>query len=527
MKLFISYGHDKNQTFVDRVRRDLIKAGHACWIDHEQIHKRDDWRRALMEALHDCDWTVGFLSAHALRPNSITPQELAIALDVKAGCLTTVLLEPADGFDIPVAVSHANWVDMSEWPSRQNDPAWYAEKLQRLLDLLSPALAGQYRDEITALRAWLRPVEQEEDYDKHLKGFVGREWLLKRLEDWRLGGTAAPLFWLTGQPGTGKSAFSVWITDMHHANVVALNLCRWSLRNRCDARDVVRTLAFFVARRVQDYRAVLVRDHRRMLDRAEKAKDNGLDPGLVLDRMDAPTLFHALLAHPLKHCFDGGRSTDRLLLVIDGLDEAIDNQGGSTIDSLMHLLREHRQDLPAWVGILVTSRPDQPAKSAFAGVPHLRIDASGEDNQDDLRVYARGWLRQPGSPDPDTEALIEAVVQRADGNFFYLRLLQDAIQNHGFSFAIDTLPHGLSDLFEQWFLRQFKDNAVYRRDVAPLLGLIVAAGSPVPQTVLDEAMAQDRDWDEVESARILASLGSLFESGTAPGRRSTRVCATG
>jgi len=118
------------------------------------------------------------------------------------------------------------------------------------------------------------------------------------LEDWRLGRTDRRLFWLTGAPGTGKGAFCAWATAMHVGNVVALNLCRWDLRERCDAARVVRTLAWFVARRVQDYRGLLLRLMRR-LDRAG------------LDILDAPTLFDRLLVQPLTQCFHGGRLGER------------------------------------------------------------------------------------------------------------------------------------------------------------------------------------------------------------------------
>jgi hypothetical protein len=69
MKLFISYGHDANAAFVRRIKRDLDAAGHACWIDSEQIHRQPDWRRSLMDALHEAEWTLGFLSPprHASR----------------------------------------------------------------------------------------------------------------------------------------------------------------------------------------------------------------------------------------------------------------------------------------------------------------------------------------------------------------------------------------------------------------------------------------------------------------------------
>jgi hypothetical protein len=54
-----------------------------------------------------------------MRPGGITAQEIAIAQDQRGGCLTTVLMEPLDGWQVPVSVGHAQWVDMSEWAAKQ------------------------------------------------------------------------------------------------------------------------------------------------------------------------------------------------------------------------------------------------------------------------------------------------------------------------------------------------------------------------------------------------------------------------
>lgn len=147
MKLFISYGHDA-AVLVRRVAGDLAARGHTVWIDSERIHEQPDWRRSLMDALHDCDWTVGFLTRHAMRPGGVTPQEIAIAQDLRGGCLTTVLLEKLDGWQVPVAVGHAQWADMSAWAEKLAAGAavfepWHADRLADLLDRLREDLAAR------------------------------------------------------------------------------------------------------------------------------------------------------------------------------------------------------------------------------------------------------------------------------------------------------------------------------------------------------------------------------------------------
>jgi hypothetical protein len=46
MQLFISHGHDANRAFVLRVKSDLARHSHECWIDSDRVHEHLDWRRS-------------------------------------------------------------------------------------------------------------------------------------------------------------------------------------------------------------------------------------------------------------------------------------------------------------------------------------------------------------------------------------------------------------------------------------------------------------------------------------------------
>jgi hypothetical protein len=87
------------------------------------------------------------------------------------------------------------------------DPGWYGAKFAELGEQLRAELAERYRSEMEALEGRLDPVPQWANINRLVDGFVGREWLVKDLEDWQLGRVDKRLFWLTGLPGTGKSAF--------------------------------------------------------------------------------------------------------------------------------------------------------------------------------------------------------------------------------------------------------------------------------------------------------------------------------
>jgi hypothetical protein len=180
MKLFLSYGHDGNASFIERIARDLEAAGHQVRIDKARIKAGDDWRRSIVASLSDTDWVVAFLSKHATRNPGVCLDELAIALHAKGGAITTVLLEGEAAAAPPVSVSHIQWLDMHDWANRQarGGPewdTWYNSKIEELLALLAEPATHRFAGEIAELDRRLRPVSQEGDIGLLVDGFVGRE----------------------------------------------------------------------------------------------------------------------------------------------------------------------------------------------------------------------------------------------------------------------------------------------------------------------------------------------------------------
>jgi hypothetical protein len=437
VKVFLSYGHDRNTPLVERIGADLRTAGHTVWIDTSEIKGGDDWRRSIVDGLLDSDWALAFLSKHSTREPGVCLEEQAIALHVKGGTIATVLVEDESDVSPPVSVGHIQWLDMHDWEARQRtDPAafetWYQEKLTDILRLLASPVTVQFAGEIAELDRRLAPITQEADIGPLVEGFVGRRWLLENLEAWRKGETRSRLFWLTGAPGTGKSAFAAWIAHYSRTNVIALNLCRYNSDDRRDPARVLRTLAFQIAVRVADYRQLL-------LTKLRTHDPDGRETG----RSNAADLFDWLLAEPLRLCVDGGRRNDRYVIVIDALDETI-RDGRS---ELAEVLAQQAPKLPEWIALVVTSRPEAPIVQVFAGLRPHWIDAESAENVADLRIYAQGWLGADGP--------IDRVVAAAAGNYQYLRKLREATDRGLIRLDVpEELPEGLSGLYVLWFRRQ-------------------------------------------------------------------------
>jgi len=512
MRVFLSYGHDRNTPLIQQIRSDLEAAGHTVWIDTSQIKFGDDWRRSILDGIEKSDWTLGFLSRHSTRDPGVCLDELAIALHVRGGAIATVMVESEQDVLPPVSVSHIQWLDMHEWAAkkaagRDDWDTWYRGKIGQILALLTAPATQRFAGEIEELDQRLRPIGQESELGLLVDGFVGRAWLLEKLDNWRKNASGSRLFWLTGAPGSGKSAFAAWLAHRGKVNVIGLNLCRYNIDERRDAARVFRTLAFQMATRLPDYRRLL-------LDRLQKHDPDGSE----LARSSPAEVFDRLLAEPLRFGIDGGRREHRYVLVIDALDETL-RDGRS---DLAEILAESVQKLPPWIAVVATSRPDEPILRQFAQFSPQVIAAESAENLDDLRTYVRSWLSSIHLLPDDGEALIERVVSASQGNFLYVRMLREAISAGTLELsAPEGLPRGLIGLYERWFRRQFPSSVVYQKEFRPLLDVLVAAKHPVPEPWLAGIFG----WSKPEQARMLSGLGSLFErrpDGVAPFHKSVR-----
>nr|ADI87656.1 tetratricopeptide domain protein [uncultured Nitrospirae bacterium MY2-1F]ADI87754.1 tetratricopeptide domain protein [uncultured Nitrospirae bacterium MY3-11A] len=93
IRIFLSYGHDKNAELVKRIRADLEVRGHYVWIDESEIKSGDNWRRSITEGILSTDVVLAFLSKHSVRSPGVCLDEIAIAIGEKHGNIKTILTE--------------------------------------------------------------------------------------------------------------------------------------------------------------------------------------------------------------------------------------------------------------------------------------------------------------------------------------------------------------------------------------------------------------------------------------------------
>lgn len=513
-RVFLSYGHDPAcEEIVRRVERDLRSMGWDPWLDKKRIEFGNDWRSDITRGLQESEHVLAFLSEHSTRKPGVCRQEVAIALGPAKCHVYTVLVEPMAEWRPPLIISHRQWLDMHQWRDLvTSDPTAYEILYQESLAEIVRVLERNqpFAGEIEELNRWLDPIDCTADMIAAEVGFTGREWLLGgiseqsvalehqseaecpgEIERWRTGGSSNRVFLLAAEPGWGKSAVAARLAHEGRARVMAVHFCKYNRPNTLDPRPVLRSLAFQMATQLEEYRSLLV----------QRARE-----GLALAGLNAAELFHELFASQLAHVIEGGRGAhDRHLIVLDALDETLDERGRS---ELVNLVAGEFRKLPDWLGLLVTSRPENGVLRQLEQFGVHELQAGDACNMKDLEEYLRAWLNKLPIAPPGRDQAMRSIMSASAGNFLYVRQLQEAVLEGVMSAEqlVDagTLPKGLASLFERWFQHRFPDLKAYDVQQRPLLAVMLAAREPLPLELAAAALG----WGE-DGPKVLDRLGAL------------------
>ncbi len=497
--IFLSYGHDENETLVRMIKAHLEERGHSVWFDknpekEKGIRPGEDWRRAITDGIKNSHNMLAFLSKHSTRVPGVCLDEIGIALSQKHAAIRTILVEDEQEVQQPSNISHLQYLDMHDWKKEyalggDTWNEWYQNKFSQLVEVIESKESRQFAGEIETLSKALKPtITNARIQELYIKPFSGREWMFQEVEAWRSHRHCDNrLFWIMGDPGVGKSAFSANLARDQKGDVIAVHFCEWNKPNSRDPRRIVRNIAFQLATRLPSYRKLL-------LDLQEINQ---------LEGKDAQDLFDYLLTNPLQHDIDGGRH--RYFIVIDALDEANENQRNPLVD----MLAQNGHKLPEWLGILITSRPEKEVKTPLQGLKGLDpliLNATSEENRNDIREYLYNELTTE-LKDRDSDAIVEAILDKSEGVFLYAEYVCAQLQKNVLSLnRLDEFPDGLAGIYEQYFKRQFPDITNYKAITRYALGVIAAAREPL----LPDQLACIFDWDTYQLRDFINSIGSIF-----------------
>ncbi|MEI6527888.1 MAG: hypothetical protein WCP62_17805, partial [Planctomycetota bacterium] len=419
------------------------------------------------------------------------------------GTAYPILLEAGIDQDIPATIRNRNWADLSQWQAIRvgtNWDGWYEEKLWTLIDKIE-SKATQFAVETHVLRETLQPSSFESKITQHVPGFIGREWVFDAYSQWVDDHPDSRLFWVKAGPGFGKSAIAANLVHHQRGTVVASWFCDAKSSELNDPNSALRSIAFQLALRLEGYRARLLRT---LVVSAESSDDECDEARKRFASRSTPDLFRLLLAEPMAGLIP---EESKLVVVIDALDEATDEQGNNRI---VDLIGNDLATLPAWLGLVVSSRPEANVVNHLMGFKPFEIDAQDSRNLADLRNWYKAHLgRRPELCDLSSEKQLDfqdLLVERSGGMILYLKMVEEGFREHSLTVSqLDGLEAGLPGLcrfYSNSFKRRY--HIAYENSIKPLLRLLIAAGGPLPEDLACAVLG----WNSEQFLACRNQLGS-------------------
>ena len=230
----------------------------------------------------------------------------------------------------------------------------------------------------------------------------------------------------------------------------------------------------------------------------EKIQDV-LDEKSIL-QMKAVDLFTYLILEPL-HQLQGGQ--DQKIIVIDGLDEC---DFESRSDLLKLIVREFIK-LPEWLGVIITTRPDQKILQKLNKTkPVFQLDPEDSRNINDIKIYLTDILKAKMLPE-ELDSGVQLMVKKSEGMFIYFHYAAEAILEKEVLALRDLeslLPDGIDDYYEQNFRRLHTKLGEEKYQI--LFQAITAARSDFPHEMVGPLLKVEQS----EALQIIDTVSVLL-----------------
>lgn len=166
-------------------------------------------------------------------------------------------------------------------------------------------------------------------------------------------------------------------------------------------------------------------------------------------QMKAVDLFTYLIVEPL-HEVQGVQ--DHKVIILDGLDEC-DFESRS---ELLKLIVREFIKLPEWLGVIITTRPDQKILQKLSKIkPVFQLHPEDPRNISDIKVYLTDVLKGKMLSE-EFDSGVQLMVKKSEGMFLYFHYAAEAILEKDILTLKDLetlLPDGIDDYYEQNFRR--------------------------------------------------------------------------
>jgi hypothetical protein len=327
--------------------------------------------------------------------------------------------------------------------------------------------------------------------------FTGRQWVFDAIGAWLSDKAGARAFLLTGGPGTGKTTIAARIAQMDAGLVTPAvsalsarsltyaHFCQAGVEPSLSPAMFVRALSEALANRYAAFRAALIKAGSRQIainavPQIDTVAAGGQAIGAQMGRLaidvkggDARSVFDAAIGRPIRELGAALPRTERIVILVDSLDEALRFGADDSIGQLLGVAN----DLPPQVRFILTSRSDEERVFDQVGPSRLDLIANAPFAVDEVGPYVLARLSD--LPQPARGKAARRIAVRSEGNFLYAHHLVNGLLSRD-----DTIPDAdtldLPDSLEGVYRADLEravgaDRARWSDAYRPILGAIAVA----------------------------------------------------
>ena len=290
-----------------------------------------------------------------------------------------------------------------------------------------------------------------------------RQWFFDELSTW-FADEESRVMILKAGPGIGKSVLSAKVCEDYskRGKLAARHFCDFRKSNYSKPSNILQSLASQMCDNVDGFHDKLT-------------EILGRNPS----RESLSDAFTVLLNEPL-HALD---RREPMLIVVDALDESKTDDKSEFLE----LISDEFPDLPKWMKILITSRPELQVKKKLEHFNPLEVLPQDENQLKDLKCFVQGSL-------PHFKVNnIDYLVSKCEGSFLYAYYMVEELKEMDAGIEPnlrDYAPRGISGFYEKQFKRLRTGLQQHDPGILNAFVNVVAAssGTPLPIKILLKCM---------------------------------------
>ena len=307
------------------------------------------------------------------------------------------------------------------------------------------------------------------------KFLVGtRQWFFDKLSTWFCDEESKVMI-LTAGPGIGKSVLAAKVCELYKQSgqLAGCHFCDYRNTNCAKPSSILQSLASQMCDTVVGFREKLTEILRR-----EHSRDSLSDTNFLL--LNQPL-------HSLDRC-------EPMLIVVDALDETATGDKSEFLE----LISDEFLQLPKWIKILITSRPELPVRKKLEHFKPLEIRSDSDHQKKDVEYFIRESFPNL------SKDIISTLIGKCNGSFLYAYYMVNELKEmhvEGESIVTDFVPKGISGFYSKQFERLAKSLQCHKPGILQsFVNVVAASKAPLPITILVKCIGLSDEDYKIRSA---------------------------